>query len=192
MIGYSALDLSRVYHCEQGHSTPSWGDPAVSLAVSSPCLLSSVLAHRLGARLEPTIDLLILDLPPVAIIPDISGPEHAVQQPPSDPIRAVLAVGGATVEERAGGRAGVAPDLEDGGSLALGTDMVPEERGTAGGVVADAVEEVGFILVHSVVDEDYFVLGSLAPGDRARKGGDEEYPHCAVVLLVRGIKRVEP
>lgn len=65
---------------------------------------------------------------------------------------------GSAVKKRPRQGSRIAPDLHDPPSLTLGTDVVPEERGVGRWVVSDAVEKVGCVLVHAVVDDDCFVL----------------------------------
>lgn len=103
----------------------------------------------------------ILPLPPIPIIPHIPRPKNTIQQPPRNPVRPVFAISAATVEQ--GTREGpcIAPDLHDRPALVVGSDVVPEEGGAGGWVGADAVEEVGCVLVHAVVDHDCFVLEEL-------------------------------
>lgn len=52
-------------------------------------------------------------------------------------------------------------DLQDAPALALGADMVPEERGAGVGVRGDAVEQVGGVFVEAVVDDYGHVLYSI-------------------------------
>lgn len=100
----------------------------------------------------------IIPSPPIPIIPYIPRPKHTIQQPPSNPIRPVLAIGLTKIEKRTRSRAACAPYLQDTPSLTLGTDMVPVEGRVGGGIGPDAVQQVAAVLVHEIVDVNCFVL----------------------------------
>jgi len=103
----------------------------------------------------------ILPLSPIAVVSHIPRPKYTIQQPPSNPVGSILAVRTTAVEELSCEWTGIAPDFRDREALVVGPDMVPEEWRARGWVGAHAVEEVGGVLVHAVVDYDCFVLGML-------------------------------
>lgn len=86
----------------------------------------------------------------------------------------------AAIEQRPRQGTRIAPDLHDRPALVVGPDVVPEEGGAGGWVGADAVEEMGCVLVHAVVDHDCFILylqrgsgvnGSVG-GEDMKNGGE--------------------
>ena len=99
-----------------------------------------------------------LPLPPIPIISHIPRSKNAIQQPPSNPIGSILAIGNSTIKQRPRRRRCVAPDLENRPALSVWSDVVPEERRACVWVCADVIEEVGGVLVDAVVDHYCFVL----------------------------------
>jgi hypothetical protein len=101
---------------------------------------------------------MIITLPPITVIANISRPKHTVQQPARHPVGTVLARGVPALEQRPRQGPCVPRDLHDAPSLSLRTDMMPEEGRSGVGVVSDAVQQIRGILVHTVVYDDGFVL----------------------------------
>lgn len=123
------IKSTRIIHSSPGHNMSSLTVhcPIVSSAYpfSNPGLdaVSNASVLFLG---QPTM---IVTLPPIAVIANISRPKHAVQQPASHPVGTVLARGVAPLEQRPRQGPGVPRDLHNAPALSLRTDMMPEKGG---------------------------------------------------------------
>ena len=160
---------SKGSHFAQDHSIPS------SARQSPPPALVSYLFNRSSASSpshqittskrvevnELTIPHRIpISLPTAAVVPYIARAKHAIQQPPSNPVRPVLPSRPTAIEQGPRKGTGVPPDLHDSPALVVWADMVPEERGAGVGVCAEVVEEERGVLVHVVVNYNSLVLGA--------------------------------
>lgn len=191
------IKSTRIIHSSPGHNMSSLTVhcPIVSSAYpfSNPGLdaVSNASVLFLG---QPTM---IVTLPPIAVIANISRPKHAVQQPASHPVGTVLARGVAPLEQRPRQGPGVPRDLHNAPALSLRTDMMPEKGWSSVGVISDTIQQIRGILVHSIVYDDSFILYILsilyiqyilAPAHRHMA----TYPHSSIILLMLGIMRIQP